>query len=74
MKRFEQIKKGFEVNTFDGYFVADSYNGSIVFGTEYYTDENGDVYRTDDRMLTLTEIAHLMREFDGQNHMLVWED
>lgn len=71
----EVIGAGSEVLGNDGIFIAESYNGDIVFGRQYEWNPDTDNYDIDagDRMLTLNEIGHMMKDLDGQNHKVVWE-
>lgn len=68
------ITKGTRIDTAAGYLKVTDYNGSIVYCEEYIASETGDLDQTDDRMLTLYEIADLMREVDGQNHKVYWRE
>ena len=71
--RKETITKGSEISTLAGYMVATGYNGSIVYLDEYETDEDGEAEKVGERMLTLDEIAHEMKNVDGMNHKVIWE-
>lgn len=75
--RTEYISKGFQFFTEEGYAVCDSYNGSIVYCTEYIVDpDTEEVERTENRGLTLDEIAAYVKEWDRErrNHKLAWKD
>lgn len=68
----EYIMEGSEINTVGGYMVANDYNGSIVYLTEYTEAEDGDRMEEEKRMLTLSEIADEMKKVDGRNHKVRW--
>lgn len=73
----EHIRKGSEITTLTGYLVVTGYNGSIVYCDEYtYTDEADfdKCEKTGERMLTLREIEREMKEVDGGNHRLVYDE
>lgn len=71
----ELIKEGFRFNSSEGYVECCNYNGSIVYCTEYECDEEGyETGKTYARMLTLNEIAQYLKDEDGKNHKVMWED
>jgi hypothetical protein len=72
----EQIRKGTQINTIEGYFVVTGYNGHIVYCDEYTTSEEDlDTFeKAGERRLTLQEIAHEMKKVDGRNHHVTWEE
>lgn len=73
----ETITTGFEFNTEDGYAVAKSYNGHIVYCDWHFIGDDEDMdkeVKVETRMLTLSEIADVLRWSDGKNHKLIWED
>ena len=71
--KIEYIKKGSIIDTLFGTIEVTGYNGSIVYGIEREYDEEGNVEREEETRLTLNEIGHLMKEVDGRNHK-VWYD
>ena len=76
MKKYEHIGKGTEITTMEGKIVADSYNGSIVYFDEFlYNEETEeDDIPNGTRMLTLYEAGKIMKESDGRNHNVTWEE
>ena len=70
----EIIKNGSEISTLAGYELVKGYNGSIVYTDSYEIDDDGNASMVDERMLTLEEIGHLMREVDGRNHNVRYEE
>lgn len=81
MKR-ETISKGMEITTEIGYLKVKGYNGSIVYAdhhkqtwpddAEEFTDDNAiEVVEKD--MMTLSNLAMMMKAVDGKNHDLRWE-
>ncbi len=71
--KIEHITKGSIIDTFFGTIEVTGYNGSIVYGIEREYDEEGNVEREEETRLTLNEIGHMMKEVDGRNHK-VWYD
>lgn len=71
-----KIRKGFEFETLEGKCVVESYNGSIVDCQEYlYNDETGESdIMGEPRRLTLNEIANEIKNIDGLNYKVVWEE
>lgn len=74
MKATDRIFKGYKVTTAEGYILVKSYNGSIVYVSNYVSDEKDYCHFECERMLTLSEIGALMKEVDGKNHKVIWED
>lgn len=76
MKKFEHVTVGTEVFTEYGKLVLKGYNGSLVYADRWEYDESDDpdlVYIREDR-LTLFELASDMRDVDGLNHRLIWDE
>ena len=71
--RNETITNGTEIKTIAGYMIATGYNGSIVYLDEYETNEAGEAEKVGERRLTLAEIGDAMKEVDGQNHKVIWQ-
>lgn len=78
----DHITKGTEITTADGYIIVTGYNGHIVYAErhvltapddEEYTDDNAIDVKTDE-MYTLSEIAGLMKEVDGRNHRVIYDE
>lgn len=65
------ITKGSEVDSIEGTFKCESYDGTYVWGR--LTDLDGSVVLNDCR-LTLPEVAQMMRSMDGRNHKVFWEE
>ena len=65
----DHITKGTEITTADGYIIVTGYNGHIVYA-DYYTDDDT---KTEERY-TLSEIAGLMKELDGKNHRVIYDE
>ena len=70
----ERITKGTEISTIEGKIVATSYNGSIVYFDEYTLNEEGEYEYERERRLTLCEVGKVMKELDGMNHNVIWEE
>ena len=68
------IKKGDTINTMAGYEVVTGYNGSIVYTDSYEIGEDEEPEKVGERRLTLEEIGHIMREVDGLNHKVFYEE
>jgi len=73
MKR-ETITTGTEISSLEGKLVITGYNGHIVYVDEYTLLDEGEYKFNTKRMLTLNEIAHEMKEVDGLNYKVIWED
>ena len=69
----ESIKKGSLVTTMTGYMIVTGYNGHIVYVNQYVVDESSDLPEGEFRY-TLGEIGHMMKECDGRNRRVVWEE
>lgn len=72
----EYLKIGEEIRTPEGYMTLDSYNGHIVYCTEYmpkFDDEGNETgeIESEERMLTPYEIGQIMRSVDDQNHKVI---
>lgn len=72
--RTQYITKGDTINTMAGYEVVKGYNGSIVDTDSYEIGEDGEPEKVGERRLTLEEIGHIMREVDGLNHKVFYEE
>lgn len=72
MKDF--IKTCDHIATVSGELVVTGFNGSIVDCEEYEINENDELIKIDDRRLTLNELGHIMKDLDGQNHTVIWEN
>lgn len=74
--RFDHITKGTEIITQEGKLICEDYNGSIVYLREYLYNDETEVSDIDngERRLTLSEIGHVMREWDGNNHRVMWDE
>lgn len=71
----DYIKKYDQIETMAGYIVVTEFNGTILYCKEYDVDMDGNsVLKDDDARYTLAEVGHLMKEVDGRNHRVVWED
>lgn len=78
------IRTGSEIDTATGILKVTGYNGSIVYCEQYEPEmtetENGDyidagdMTKTDERRLTLEEIGQILKESDGQNNIVIWEE
>lgn len=76
MRRFEHVTVGTEVVTEYGKLVLKGYNGSLLYADRYEYDESDEpelVYVREDR-LTKSELAQDMKEVDGLNHNLIWDE
>lgn len=81
MKR-ETISKGVEITTEEGYLIITGYNGHIVYADHHkqtwpedateFTDDNATEFVEKD-MMTLSNLAMMMKAVDGKNHDLRWE-
>lgn len=63
-----------EIDTAEGYLVVKSFNGSMVVVEEYIVGEDDMLFDNGERGLTLAEIGKIMKDRDGMNHKVVWED
>lgn len=73
--RNKKIKVGSEIDTVTGKLVVTGWNGHIAFVDEYEFDyDTEEEKKTCERMLTLSEIGKEMKEVDGLNHNVIWED
>ena len=69
------ISKGTEISTTEGYLVVKGQNcGGLVSLDEYVADESGEFALKGERTLTLSEVGHIMKDVDGKNHSVVWEE
>lgn len=72
--RSEYIAKGSIINTIFGEIEITGYNGSIAYCVEREYDESGEICREEEGRYTLNEIGHLMKEVDGRNHRVRYEE
>lgn len=70
------IKVNDTINTIEGFLVVKGQNcGGLVYLDEYRVDDDGnEILNEKDRMLTLAEIGHIMKEVDGFNHDVRWAE
>lgn len=69
------IRKGDEIQRMgEGYEVVTGYNGSVVYTDSYEINDDGTSTKTGERMLTLEEIGHLLKEVDRCNHKVIYEE
>lgn len=66
----DKIWIGKEIETLAGYEIITGYTGEVVGTKSYEVDENGNGVYVNNRLLTLNEIGHLMKEVDGHNHKI----
>lgn len=71
MKR-EHITEGTHINTIGGEIVITGTNGPIIFADEYEVNDNEELEYVGEGLYRAQEIADLMREYDGQNHTVVY--
>lgn len=64
------ITKGSELTFMDETFLCRYYDGTYVWGRSTALD--GSIF--DNRLYTLNEIALKMREVDGKNYKVYWEE
>ena len=76
MVGMDTIKNGDMITTLSGYELVTGYNGSIVYTDSYIhsEDDPDKLIKDGERMLTLDEIGHLMKEVDGRNHKVWYEE
>ena len=72
MRTTDYITTGAKINTVEGYEEITAWNGSIVYTNSYVIDENDEAVLDGERMLTLEEIGHLLKDYDGKNHKVEW--
>lgn len=72
--RIEIIRKGTRIETIDGYEIVTGFNGSIVYTDSYKVGNNDEVYLDGEGRLTYSDIEHLMKEVDGLNHKVRYEE
>lgn len=75
MKR-DYLHIGEEIRTPEGWMTIDSYNGHIVYCTEYRPILDDDFNDTgeieiEERMLTPNEIGNILKSMDDQNHEVI---
>lgn len=68
------LKVGDSVDTLFGELIMTSWNGSIAWFDEYEINDDDELERIGERVLTKEEIAHVMHEYDGKNHRMSIED
>ena len=66
----DKIWIGKEIETLAGYEIITGYTGHIVGTKSYEIDENGNGVYVNNRLLTLNEIGHMMKDVDGHNHKI----
>lgn len=69
-----KISKGMAINTIAGCIIIDDFNGHIVYCSEYEVNFYGGLSYVGERMLTLPEIAKLMKMVHGRNYNVVWKE
>ena len=76
MKIFDDvyIKVGDEIDIETGYLYVEDFNGSIVTCEEYSYDDDHFIYFEGVRRLTLYEIARLLKDVDGYDHNVFWNN
>lgn len=75
MKNYEHITNGSRIETISGYYIVTGWNGSIVYLDEYEpNDLDTDCIKTGESRLTLSELERVMKDFDGNNHSLVFDE
>lgn len=75
MKNLERITKGAKVNTLSGYIIIGDMNtGGMIWISDIEMDEDGNEINKSDRLLSLSEIAGEMKQVDGLNHRLWYEE
>lgn len=73
MKR-EIITKGTRLDTIYGYEVVTGYNGSVVYTDTYEVLEGEEPYKIRESMLTYSDINARLKEVDGLNHNVRYEE
>lgn len=70
------IRRGDEISNMNegGFEIVTGYNGSVIYTDHYEIDDDGSSTKTDERMFTLEEIGHLLKEVDRRNHNVVYEE
>jgi hypothetical protein len=75
MRATDIIEKGDTIATIYGYMVVTGYNGSgLVSVEDFEFDENGNAFKTEIDSLTYSDIEKRMREHDGHNHKVRYEE
>lgn len=69
----ETIRLNDEIQTLEGHLVVGHYSNGTVECQEFTIDENEEETLNGTRILTLHELAGIMKEVDGHNHDLVYE-
>lgn len=62
------ITKGSIINTQNGYLKVYGRGPELIYCEEFEIDENDETVNIGTRALTLSEISHIMKEYDGQNY------
>ena len=74
MKR-EHITKGTQIDTLDGFIVLKERNdGGLFYADEYTINDDGNPELSGVTKLTKSEIERTMKEIDGRNHSVIWEE
>lgn len=73
MKR-EIITKGTKIDTIYGYEIVTGYNGSVVYTDTYEILDDEEPYKLRESMLTYSDINARMKEVDGRNHSVRYEE
>lgn len=74
MSRCEHISQGSEIQTLDGFLTVEGWNGRLVDVTEWLLDRDGGEHEGRELRMTLNEIAAVMKEVDGRNHRVLWDE
>ena len=72
--RTEYITKGTTIDTVTGYIKILGYNGSGLFDCNIHDLNDDNQYATERRYLTARDIQSYMKEVDGKNHKIEWEE
>lgn len=73
MKR-EYVTVGTTIDTLVGYIKVLGYNGNGLFDCNIHELDDNSQYTTERRYLTASDIQSYMKEVDGKNHKIEWEE
>ena len=74
MKQVFEVYRGCEIPVLGGYLEVISTNGNVAYCDEYQINENGTEFFVDERYLTGSDIARILREYDGRICSIVFLD
>lgn len=77
MKTTDIIRVGDEITTQEGWLTVENICGmthEFAYCIEWTYDEDGERYEVGERRLTLNDLEHIMKDYDGKNHKVRFDD